>query len=222
MRALALALLLAAPAARAQGLDARLADLRLATAVRLALAGDPATARLTTAVHARGGAVALDAKWPSTDVQARAEAVARGVRGVAAVVFGDAPPPPAQMLGVDAGEPLDGETEYEATEVPGPEPAPRTAAPPARHVDPEPQAVAPVRRLEPEPVADPEPVRGGWNTPPPEPEAPVAAAAYHTVLLGDTLFSIARRYETTVEALQALNGLGASTGLALGQRLRVR
>jgi LysM repeat protein len=56
---------------------------------------------------------------------------------------------------------------------------------------------------------------------PEEPPAPQPRTVYHTVRSGDTLYSIARRYGTTVQALQRLNDLGA-TDLRVGQRLRVR
>ncbi|MDX2005017.1 MAG: LysM peptidoglycan-binding domain-containing protein [Meiothermus sp.] len=51
------------------------------------------------------------------------------------------------------------------------------------------------------------------------PQTP-AAASSHTVQQGDTLFSIARRYSTTVEVIQRLNGL-EGTALRLGQVLRL-
>ena len=57
--------------------------------------------------------------------------------------------------------------------------------------------------------------------PAPEAEAPAPQAVYHTVRSGDTLYSIARRYGTTVQALQRLNDL-RGTDIRLGQRLRVR
>ncbi len=44
---------------------------------------------------------------------------------------------------------------------------------------------------------------------------------HHTVRTGDTLYSVARRYGTTVAAVQRLNDL-RSTDLREGQRLRVR
>ena len=43
----------------------------------------------------------------------------------------------------------------------------------------------------------------------------------YVVQAGDTLYSIARRYGTTVEALASLNGLGPSDPIAVGQTLRV-
>ena len=66
--------------------------------------------------------------------------------------------------------------------------------------------------------------RGGWGSapdaPPAAPRAEVPVS--HTVARGDTLFSLARQYRTTVEALRALNGLGPRDGIELGRRLRVR
>ena len=52
-------------------------------------------------------------------------------------------------------------------------------------------------------------------------EPPSVAPTFHAVERGDTLFELARRYGTTVDALVRLNGLG-STGIVAGRRLRVR
>ena len=54
-------------------------------------------------------------------------------------------------------------------------------------------------------------------------EAPSAAdrPVYHTVARGETLFSLARRYETTVEAVVRLNGM-PDAEIRVGQRLRMR
>lgn len=46
------------------------------------------------------------------------------------------------------------------------------------------------------------------------------SARTHTIRKGDTLFSLARRYNTSVDALRKLNNL-KSTSLSTGQRLRV-
>ena len=51
--------------------------------------------------------------------------------------------------------------------------------------------------------------------------APVATAN-HTVVAGDTLFGIARKYGTTTQVLFALNGLGASSIIYPGQTLAVQ
>ncbi len=72
------------------------------------------------------------------------------------------------------------------------------------------------------PVAERPAVREAGAGPPAEASAEDAQPVYHTVQRDDTLYSIARRYGTTVEALQRLNGMGGSTILRLGQRLRIR
>lgn len=47
------------------------------------------------------------------------------------------------------------------------------------------------------------------------------AQGTYTVVAGDTLFSIARRFSTTVAQLQALNSLGSGTTIYVGQTLTV-
>jgi LysM repeat protein len=57
---------------------------------------------------------------------------------------------------------------------------------------------------------------------PPRPApASDARAVYHVVARGETLFSLARRYETTVEDVMRLNRM-AAPDLRVGQRLRMR
>lgn len=53
--------------------------------------------------------------------------------------------------------------------------------------------------------------------PPPRPKYLV-----HRVRRGDTLSGIARRYRTTVRAIQQFNSMGRSTRILIGQRLRIR
>jgi LysM repeat protein len=48
-----------------------------------------------------------------------------------------------------------------------------------------------------------------------------AGQSEHTVQWGDTLFSLARRYGTTVEAIVALNGLADASNIRVGQVLRI-
>ncbi|MFS2241698.1 LysM peptidoglycan-binding domain-containing protein [Microbacterium sp. OR16] len=58
---------------------------------------------------------------------------------------------------------------------------------------------------------------------PASPAAPAAPtpAAVHTVVPGDTVFAIAKRYGTTVSAIMTTNGLGGSAMITPGQTLRV-
>ncbi|MGP6178132.1 LysM peptidoglycan-binding domain-containing protein [Microbacterium sp. A196] len=51
--------------------------------------------------------------------------------------------------------------------------------------------------------------------------APAAAASTHTVVAGDTVFAIAQRYGTTVEAILTANGLGQGAIIYPGQSLSV-
>ena len=174
-RRLALAALLAllAPAANAQ-VAARIADLRLATAVRLALVADARTRPLDVGVIARDGGVEITGDVPAAQ-RATVGEVARGVRGVR-VVGG---------LG-SVGD---------------------VAAPPVR--------------VQPSAESRPSPARPEASERPAEAARPASGAAYHTVEPGDTLFSLARRYETTVEAILGLNDMRAPD-IRVGQRLRVR
>jgi LysM repeat protein len=62
------------------------------------------------------------------------------------------------------------------------------------------------------------------TSPPPVvlPTATVPAGqSQYTVQWGDTLFSLARRFNTTVEALVALNGLADASNIRVGQVLRI-
>ncbi|WP_313356175.1 LysM peptidoglycan-binding domain-containing protein, partial [Microbacterium sp.] len=57
--------------------------------------------------------------------------------------------------------------------------------------------------------------------PAPVPPAAPAQTAAHTVVRGDTVFAIAKRYGTTVSAIMSLNGLGGSAMITPGQTLRI-
>lgn len=50
----------------------------------------------------------------------------------------------------------------------------------------------------------------------------MAAAQYHTVKSGDTLYGLAAKYHTTVGAICKLNGISASAPLKIGKKLRVK
>ncbi len=182
---------------RAQGVTAALDDLRLATAVQLALAANPVTAPAIARVTARAGAVVVAADWHSAEAEARAASVAGAVPGVASIAIGDGPALPAAALGAGGAA--------EPDEAPSPE----------SEVSSEPEPVVEPVRAE-APTTMPAPLRA-------EPAASTARPIEtHVVRLGDTLFSIARRYGTTVQELQRLNGLGDSTDIALGRSLVVR
>ena len=172
MRSVLLAVLaLGAPLAAAQSVPERLADLRLATAVRLALVEDPLTRPADVLVTAERGRVVLSGDPGAIPDVRRVAEVARDVPGVRALSgLG------ADRLGdVSATRP----TTIETT-------VPRAVPAPAG--------------------------------PPP---AQTAGPLTHTVERGDTLFGLARRYETTVEAIERLNGL-TDRNIRVGQRLRVR
>lgn len=81
--------------------------------------------------------------------------------------------------------------------------------------------------VSPEPrVADAAPVTAdtsGEDEQPAADEAPASesSATYHTVRSGESLWTIARQYQTSVDAIQRLNNM-SSNSLRPGQRLRVR
>ena len=53
------------------------------------------------------------------------------------------------------------------------------------------------------------------------PEQPRATSVTHRVVRGDTLNSLARRYGTTVRAIQEANSMGRRTVIQIGQRLQI-
>ncbi len=142
-----------------------MADLRLATSVRLALVEDPRTRTLDVEVVARDGVVAVagidDGAYQSVAAQiARADSRVRALQGLGAAGLGAAglaATPEASRSGDVAA------------------PAP---------------VLIPERRT-------------------------------HTVRRGDTLYGIAREYNTTLDEIVRINNL-RSTDIRIGQRLRVR
>ena len=164
---LAALVLAAALPANAQTVSERLDDLRLATAVRLALVTDPITRPADVEVTARAGRVVLSGDAGDIPDVRRVAEVARDVPGVTSL----------SGLGAD------------------------------RLLEVSDRGVPPV-------VIE----AGGDDGPA---DAPPAEPSVHIVVRGDTLFALARRYGTTVEAIERLNGL-SSRSIRVGQRLRVR
>ncbi|MEO0557229.1 MAG: LysM peptidoglycan-binding domain-containing protein [Bacteroidota bacterium] len=156
---LLLVVLVIASTAEAQ-VQERLEDLRLATAVRLALVADPMTRPIDVDVVARRGIVEL-----ASEEGRRARdlvRVARTVPGVRSV----------SGLGIETDAPMG--------------PTVTVSDPPARDEVP-----------------------------------PESGPVYHTVQRGDTLFGLARRYDTTLDAILTLNNR-QSTAIRVGERIRVR
>src|SRR5690606_7846744 len=58
-------------------------------------------------------------------------------------------------------------------------------------------------------------------TPAPAAPAPRTAAVSHTVVAGDTVFGIAQKHGTTVDAVLAANGLDSSSIIYPGQQLLI-
>ena len=50
----------------------------------------------------------------------------------------------------------------------------------------------------------------------------IAPAVFHTVVSGDTLYGIAKKYDTTVNKLKEINNLGDENKIQLGQKIRVK
>ncbi len=61
----------------------------------------------------------------------------------------------------------------------------------------------------------------GHGSPPPGPGSPPGGSSTHVVQAGDTLYSIAWHYGTTITALMSHNGLSNADYIAIGQRLSI-
>jgi len=120
-----------------------------------------------------------------------------------------------------------------ATFVPTPAPAasPTTVRPPAATIPPTATSAAPI--VTPTPPAPAVSPSAGPGTPAAAPTAerapatptaqptatPAQARRIHVVEQGDNLWDLARRYNVSVEAIVAANGLAKPEALALGQKL---
>lgn len=90
-----------------------------------------------------------------------------------------------------------------------------TATPGSPTATPTPQMEA-----TPSPAGTPDPSPTAAATPAGSPTSPGGERS-HTVASGDTLSTIAEQYDTTVEAIMALNDVDESTPLQIGQVLRI-
>jgi len=114
-------------------------------------------------------------------------------------------PPTATAVVITTPGPTVGATVISAEETPsGPAPAP--TSPPEASPTPEPSTPS-------APVVLP--------TPAPSTPAPAEPTFTYVVGPGDTLFSIARRYDSTVEVLVDLNSLASADDIQVGQELNI-
>ncbi len=62
---------------------------------------------------------------------------------------------------------------------------------------------------------------GTANTPQPTPTPTSTTPGTYTVIAGDTLWAVAERFETTVDAIVALNSLADADSIEVGQVLKL-
>ena len=125
------------------------------------------------------------------------------------------PAPPANPVIVQPEAPAGGDQPEVPIIIidPNSEPAPPSTAP----TEPTNPAPVPPSNTEPAPVVTP----GQPSAPTPPPPSSGDGPVYHTVVGGETLYGISRRYNTTVDQLKVLNGLTTNT-IQAGMQLRVQ
>lgn len=126
------------------------------------------------------------------------------------------PVPPANPVIVQPEAPAGGDQPEVPIIIidPNSAPAPPPSTEPTTPPSPEP---APPSNPQPSPVITP----GQPPAPTPPPPSTGDGPVYHTVVAGETLYGISRRYNTTVDQLKALNGLITNT-IQAGMQLRVQ
>ena len=71
------------------------------------------------------------------------------------------------------------------------------------------------------PAPAPKPTPTVASTPPkPKPTPPPKPSRSHTVVKGDTLYNLSRRYGTSISSIQRANGISGTT-IRLGQKLKI-
>ena len=118
-------------------------------------------------------------------------------------------PPEEDPFGEVIEDPVEEELPPPLPEPPPPQPFPVEETPP-----PPPPVI-----LEPPVIIEPPAETPVVTPPPPVVEEP--ADNYHTVVPGDTLYSLSKRYNTTVETIRLLNGLSGNL-ILVGQKLRIK
>jgi len=183
----------------ARGVDARLAR---------ATAASPNLERVTRWSIARTTSSVLD---PAT----RLESLANRLSGtLAQAILGGALF--VALIAMARGQFIPGGGTPAATSSPSSSPAASLIAAASPSAEPSQASQAP--SPEPTPIVTPIPA-----TPAPTPlvtPAPTGSSIY-TVRSGDTLWDLAVRFNTTVKALQTLNGIGPNDALHIGQKLKI-
>lgn len=176
-----------------RSVEQRLRDASLAAHVRIALVEERRLRAYEIETEAENGVVRLRGHLPSTEAAELAEQIAGVVRGVREV---------ENLTEVPASEVVDARADRRAEDL-------AQSDLPAQDESTEPVRSEPAAPAQAEATA---PVRA-------EPSAP--AQEQYTVRSGDSLWEIARRHDTTVEAIKRLNNLSGDR-VKPGQQLRVR
>ncbi|MBF0665090.1 MAG: peptidoglycan DD-metalloendopeptidase family protein [Brevundimonas sp.] len=134
-------------------------------------------------------------------------------------IFAEAPPPPARTPAhaptpVPSGEGVLGPTPASA-EAPSPARAPISEIDGGALDAP----AAPASPYGPRPAPAARPASEGFASPPPPASGPAVAGAVYEIQPGDTVSGIGRRFQTPVQTLIDLNGLGPRADVSPGQRL---
>ena len=172
------------------------------------------------------GRTALGDGLVSTRMVVAPEPAWRGIAGRA----GRAPRGPLVAVGVVAlgvglggvalaSALIDGRVELAGpTESPTRAPSELAMPSPTPRISPSPRPAAASTSPSPSPSPTASPTAAPTQTPPPTPPPPPVQQTY-TVVEGDTLAAIAERFGTTVEALQAANGIEDPDEIVIGQVL---